>query len=96
MASGEVVFGYAALSCWECAVFGGFFLFVCFWLLLVLVAWFVFCDLFPKGFLWCSSIHQFVLCKHCLGKVLQSVVVTKLSLFSLFIFNQRRVVVVVL
>lgn len=36
MASGEVVIGYAALSCWECAVFGGF-LFVCFWLLLVLV-----------------------------------------------------------
>ncbi|KAF2980500.1 hypothetical protein EK904_000604, partial [Melospiza melodia maxima] len=36
MASGEVVFGYAALSCWECSVFGGF-LFVCFWLLLVFV-----------------------------------------------------------
>lgn len=25
MASGEVVLGYTALSCWECAVFEGFF-----------------------------------------------------------------------
>lgn len=37
MASGEVVLGYAALSCWECAVFGGFF-------------WLFFVIFFPKGF----------------------------------------------
>lgn len=44
MATGEVVLGYAALSCWECAVFVGFF-----WLLFEVFVGF-FCDLFPKGF----------------------------------------------
>lgn len=44
MASGEAVLGCAALSCWECAVFGGFFLVVVFCLFVC------FCDLFPKGF----------------------------------------------
>lgn len=56
MASGEVVFGYAALSCWECAVFGGVFLFV--WLVLVVVVFggcfclfgLFFVIFFPEGF----------------------------------------------
>lgn len=51
MASGEVVLGYAALSCWECAVFGGFFgCCLGFFVVFCLFGWGVFCDLFPKGF----------------------------------------------
>lgn len=54
MASGEVVLGYAALSCWECAVFGGFFWLVFFFfpLLLFFVYLFglFFVIFFPKGF----------------------------------------------
>lgn len=49
MASGEVVLGYAALSCWECIVFGGFLVVVWFFVV-VFVCLVGFCDLFPKGF----------------------------------------------